>query len=211
MWLKRIFDIVCSLLGLILLAPFFIIISILIKIITPGPIFFRQIRVGRYGREFSIHKFRTMVVNAESIGPKITIGNDGRITRIGRFLRKAKLDELPQLIDVLQGNMSLVGPRPEVPEYVKIYPKEIKDIVLSVRPGITDWTSIRLIDENLVLSKADDPKLAYINEVLPEKLADAVNYVKTRTFLTDLTIILATIYKLIASIHTSVAAWRSKS
>lgn len=193
---KRIFDIVCSLLGLILLAPFFILIAILVKITTPGPIFFRQIRVGRYGREFSIHKFRTMIVNAQSLGPQITIGHDARITYIGQFLRKTKLDELPQLIDVLQGNMSLVGPRPEVPEYVSTYSREIKEIVLSVRPGITDWASIKMIDENLELAKTNNPKEAYINVVLPEKLAYAVRYVKTRNFLTDLIIILTTIRKI---------------
>jgi len=194
---KRVFDVVCSLLGLIILAPFFIIIAILIKATTPGPIFFRQIRVGRYAHEFQIHKFRTMIEGAESIGPQITIGNDVRITRIGKFLRKTKLDELPQLIDVLQGNMSLVGPRPEVPEYVKTYPKEIKDIVLSVRPGITDWASIKMIDENLILAKTNDPKQVYMDEVLPEKLAYAVKYVKTRSFLTDLIIILVTIGKIL--------------
>jgi len=199
---KRFFDIICSTFGLIILAPFFIIIAIIIKATTAGPIFFRQIRVGRYGREFSIHKFRTMVVNAENIGLHITVGNDVRITGIGKFLRKTKLDELPQLIDVLQGNMSLVGPRPEVPEYVKTYPREIRDIVLSVRPGITDWASIKMIDESLVLAKANDPKQAYIEQVLPAKLAYAVKYVKTRNFITDLVIIFTTIYKVIANIKT---------
>jgi lipopolysaccharide/colanic/teichoic acid biosynthesis glycosyltransferase len=179
-----------------MLVPVFIIISIVIKITTPGTIFFRQIRVGRYGSEFSIHKFRTMVVNAQNLGLLITVGDDARVTRVGKFLRKTKLDELPQLINVLLGDMSLVGPRPEVPEYVATYPKEIKDIVLSVRPGMTDWTSIRLIDENYVLSKANDPKVAYIDEVLPEKLADAVKYVKTRNFTTDLAIIFITIYRI---------------
>ncbi|HLX53972.1 MAG TPA: sugar transferase [Aquella sp.] len=194
---KRFFDIICSLLGLIILAPFFIIIAILTKSTTHGPIFFKQVRVGRYGREFSIHKFRTMIADAESIGPHITIGNDSRITPIGQFLRKTKLDELPQLIDVLQGNMSLVGPRPEVPEYVKIYPQEIKNIVLSVRPGITDWASIKMIDESLVLAKANDPKQLYIDKILPEKLAYAVKYVKTRSFLTDVIIIFITIGKVL--------------
>ncbi|MCC2645545.1 MAG: hypothetical protein K0R94_1323 [Burkholderiales bacterium] len=194
--LKRFFDIFCSLLGLILLSPLFIIIAFFIKVDTSGPIFFRQIRVGRYEREFSIHKFRTMVVNADMLGPKITIGNDARITNIGKILRKTKLDELPQLIDVLQGNMSLVGPRPEVPQYVSTYSREIKDIVFSVRPGITDWASIKMIDENIELAKANNPKEAYINIVLPEKLAYAVKYVKTRTFLTDFIIILTTIIKI---------------
>ncbi len=196
MFFKRCFDILCALVGLIILAPLFFIIAILIKLTTPGPIFFRQIRVGRYGCEFSIYKFRTMVVNAESLGLRITVGNDTRVTHVGKFLRKTKLDELPQLVNVLLGDMSLVGPRPEVPEYVDTYPKDIKNIVLSVRPGMTDWTSIRLIDENYVLSRANDPKQAYINEVLPQKLADAVKYVKARNFMTDIAIIFITIYRM---------------
>jgi lipopolysaccharide/colanic/teichoic acid biosynthesis glycosyltransferase len=197
MLLKRLFDIVCSLTGLIILAPFFIIIALLIKITSNGPVFFRQVRVGRFGHEFSIHKFRTMVINAEAIGPQITIGADGRVTKVGSYLRKYKLDELPQLIDVLLGYMSLVGPRPEVPKYVATYPNEIKEIILSVRPGITDWASIKMIDENLLLAKAENPKQAYIEVILPQKLAYAIKYVKTRSLLIDLQIILATLAKII--------------
>ena len=197
MLLKRLFDIICSLTGLIILAPFFIIIGLLIKITSNGPVFFRQIRVGRFGHEFSIHKFRTMVVNAEAIGPQITIGADDRVTKVGSYLRKYKLDELPQLIDVLLGDMSLVGPRPEVPKYVATYQNEIKEIILSVRPGITDWASIKMIDESLLLAKTDNPKQAYIEVILPQKLAYAIKYVKTRSFLIDLQIILATFAKII--------------
>lgn len=193
---KRLFDIIFSVLWLIILTPAFILIGILIKTTSSGPIFFRQIRIGRYGHEFSIHKFRTMVINAESTGPQITIGHDSRITKIGKILRKTKLDELPQLIDVVKGNMSIVGPRPEVPQYVATYQQEIRDIILSVRPGITDWASIKMIDENQVLAKSHDPQQFYANKILPQKLAYAVKYVRTRSFLTDLIIIFATIGKI---------------
>ncbi len=168
----------------------------MIKITSPGPIFFRQLRVGQFEIPFRIHKFRTMIVDAEAKGLKITVGQDPRVTKIGRFLRKTKLDELPQLIDVLVGNMSLVGPRPEVPEYVKYYPLEVRGIVFRVKPGITDWASIKMIDENLILAKAEDPQKAYIDRLLPEKLAYAVKYVKTRTLLGDIGIIGLTVIKI---------------
>jgi len=194
---KRLFDIFCALLGLILLSPVLLVIILLIKISSDGPIFFRQTRVGRYQQLFQIHKFRTMVVNAEAKGLKITVGNDPRITSIGHFLRKTKLDELPQLIDVLCGDMSLVGPRPEVPEYVKSYPNEVKQIVFSVRPGITDWASIKMIDENEILAKADNPQQAYVEQILPEKLGYAVQYVKTRSLKLDIYLICLTLSKII--------------
>ncbi len=197
MLVKRFFDIVFSMLGLIILSPFFIIIAILIKSTSRGEVFFRQTRVGIHGKYFRIHKFRTMVVNAESLGLKITVGDDVRITSIGKFLRKYKLDELPQLIDVVLGTMSLVGPRPEVPEYVELYPEEVKKIVLSVRPGITDWSSIIMIDESEQLAKNSDPKTSYINDIMPKKLAYAVKYVKNRSFFQDCLIILATIKNII--------------
>ena len=193
MLVKRIFDILCSLIGLLMLSPCFIIIAILIKSTSRGEVFFRQVRVGIYGKYFRIHKFRTMVTNAESLGLKITVGDDVRITYIGKILRKYKLDELPQLIDVVLGTMSFVGPRPEVPEYVELYPEEVKKIVLSVRPGITDWASIIMIEESSLLSKNIDPKTSYINDIMPKKLAYAVKYVKTRSFFQDCLIILATI------------------
>lgn len=197
MLIKRIFDICCAVLGLIILAPLFLFIAILIKITSPGPVFFRQIRVGRFNQPFAIFKFRTMIVNAELIGPKITIGEDQRITKVGKILRKTKFDELPQLIDVVRGKMSIVGPRPEVPEYVKLYQPSIKRLVLSVRPGITDWASILMIDESKILAKYPDPKAAYINYIMPEKLSYAVKYVKTRTFGQDCKIILATLIKIL--------------
>lgn len=193
MILKRWFDLLASGLGLIALFPLLILIVLLIKLDSKGPIFFRQERVGRCGKVFRIHKFRTMVIDAERKGLQITVGADARITRVGGALRKYKLDELPQLIDVLLGDMSLVGPRPEVPLYVAFYPEETKDVVLSVRPGITDWASIEYKDENRILGLAEDPHRAYIEQVLPVKLGYYVDYVGHRTFLGDLKIIFATL------------------
>lgn len=196
MGIKRSFDIICALCGLIILSPVLLLIIVLIKLTSTGPVFFRQTRVGQYEKLFQIHKFRTMIVNAEASGLKITVGRDPRITSIGHFLRKTKLDELPQLIDVLMGTMSLVGPRPEVPEYVQYYTNEVKAIVLSVRPGITDWASIKMIDENDILARASDPQQAYIQQILPEKLAYAVRYVQTRSLKLDVYLILLTISKI---------------
>lgn len=196
MGIKRVFDIICALCGLIILSPVLLLIIVLIKLTSTGPVFFRQTRVGQYEKLFQIHKFRTMIVNAEASGLKITVGRDLRITSIGHFLRKTKLDELPQLIDVLMGTMSLVGPRPEVPEYVQYYTNEIKAIVLNVRPGITDWASIKMIDENDILARASDPQQAYIQQILPEKLAYAVRYVQTRSLKLDVYLILLTISKI---------------
>ncbi len=196
MGIKRVFDIICALCGLIVLSPVLFLIIVLIKLTSAGPVFFRQTRVGQYEKLFQIHKFRTMIVNAEASGLKITVGRDSRITPIGHFLRKTKLDELPQLIDVLMGTMSLVGPRPEVPEYVQYYTNDVKAIVLSVRPGITDWASIKMIDENDILAGASDPQQAYIQQILPEKLAYAVRYVQTRSLKLDVYLILLTISKI---------------
>ena len=194
---KRLFDLMMSSLGLIILLPIFIIIAFLIRVTSNGSIFFRQVRVGRYGNEFRIHKFRTMVMNADQIGEQITVGQDTRITKIGYVLRKSKFDELPQLIDVFCGSMSLVGPRPEVPEYVKLYPNDIRECIFSVRPGITDYASIIMIDENDILAKSDNPKQCYINEIMPQKLNYAIQYVQTRSFFGDLKIIFLTFGKII--------------
>lgn len=194
--MKRSFDFILASIGLVLLSPIFVIIALFIKLTSPGPVFFRQERVGLRGKVFKIHKFRTMITNAEKVGPKITIGEDNRITKFGRIMRKTKLDELPQLIDVFIGNMSLVGPRPEVLEYVAIYPIAIKEKVLSVRPGMTDFASIIMIDENQILAKSMTPKDLYVNEILPKKLNLAVKYVETRSFIQDLKIIFITIVKL---------------
>jgi len=190
---KRIFDWVASTVGLLILAPLFCVLAIWIKLDSFGPIFFRQERVGYQGKIFRIHKFRTMVVEAERLGLQITIGSDSRVTRVGQWMRKYKLDELPQLIDVWMGDMSLVGPRPEVPRYVAFYPPEIRDLIQTVRPGITDKASIEFKDENEILGKSSNPHQAYINDVLPIKLNYYADYVKNRSFFGDLILILKTL------------------
>ena len=194
--IKRIFDIVCSGLGLIILSPFLLFIAIRIKMDSDGPVFFKQIRVGEKGREFKILKFRTMVVDAEKLGRQITVGNDSRITKIGAFLRKYKIDELPQLINVFKGDMSLVGPRPEVPRYVNMYTEEQRR-VLDVKPGITDLASIRYRDENELLGKAENPDEFYINTIMPDKLALNMEYINKSNVFLDIYIILQTILKCI--------------
>jgi lipopolysaccharide/colanic/teichoic acid biosynthesis glycosyltransferase len=190
---KRLFDLCASGTGLLMLLPLFLIISVAIKLDSRGPVFFRQERVGWYGKPFRIHKFRTMVVEAEMHGMQITVGADPRVTRVGAFLRRNKLDELPQLIDVLLGTMSLVGPRPEVPRYVACYPDEVRDLVLSVRPGITDRASIEFKNENEILGNAEDPQKAYIEQVLPIKLNYYLDYAKNRSLVGDIRIIFSTL------------------
>src|SRR6185369_15412287 len=165
MIVKRYFDLFFSLLGVLLLAPLFLLIGLWIKVDSHGPVFFRQERVGRFGKSFRIFKFRTMCLHAEAKGRQITVGEDPRITRSGRFLRHFKLDELPQLLNVVLGEMSLVGPRPEVPRYVALYPANVREQVLSVLPGITDYASIEYKDENAILGRSADPDKAYIEEV----------------------------------------------
>lgn len=193
---KRIFDFLCSTLGLIVLSPILIVITIRIKTDSDGPVFFKQIRVGEKNKEFEILKFRTMVVDAEKLGRQITVGNDSRITKIGAFLRKYKLDELPQLINVFKGDMSLVGPRPEVPRYVNLYSEEQKK-VLDVKPGITDLASIRYRDENDLLGEAENPDEFYINTIMPDKLALNLEYINKNNIFMDIYIILKTIIKCI--------------
>ncbi|MDH4189223.1 MAG: sugar transferase [Betaproteobacteria bacterium] len=190
---KRLFDIACSLAGLIVLLPLFLLVGAMIKMDSSGPVFFRQVRVGQQGRLFRIHKFRTMIADADAKGPTLTVGADPRVTRIGTYLRKYKLDELPQIIDVLSGTMSLVGPRPEVPRYVAHYGDENRRIVLSVKPGITDEASIRFRDEQALLREAENPEEYYVTHVLPIKLRYYRDYVATRTFLGDLRTILRTL------------------
>lgn len=194
--LKRVFDLVSCIVGLVLLAPLFMVVAIWIKLDSSGPIFFRQERVGRNGEVFRIHKFRTMRSDSENKG-RLTVGKDSRITTSGHFLRKSKVDELPQLIDVLLGKMSLVGPRPEVQEFIDEYPSDVRDIVLSVRPGITDEASIEMVDENEILGKYSDPRKAYIDEVLPIKQKYYVDYVENKSFFGDINIIFKTITKII--------------
>ena len=190
--IKRLLDIVASFIGLFLLSPVLLIIALLIKRDSPGPVFFRQERIGQYGKSFHIHKFRTMTVAQPSTAMQITVGQDARITRIGAFLRHYKIDELPQLIDVLQGSMSLVGPRPEVPKYVALYPEAVKSIVLSVRPGITDLASIEYRSESELLGKSSNPEQTYIEEVMPAKLAYCVQYVEQQSLWLDIQIIART-------------------
>jgi lipopolysaccharide/colanic/teichoic acid biosynthesis glycosyltransferase len=188
---KRLFDIVLSMTGLVLLSPLLLAIAAWIKFDSHGPVFFRQERIGRYGVPFRIHKFRTMVHGKQ--GALITVGADRRITRAGAFLRHAKLDELPQLIDVLQGTMSLVGPRPEVPRYVALYPNTLRDKVLSVRPGITDVASLEYRDEGERLAQAADPEHEYVHVVMPAKLQLAAHYVDHASLAFDLRLILRTL------------------
>lgn len=194
---KRIFDWLASTFGLLVLAPLLLLVAVWIKLDSSGPVFFRQERVGRRGGVFRIHKFRTMVTDAERLGLQLTVGTDVRVTRVGQWLRKYKLDELPQLLDVWLGNMSLVGPRPEVPRYVACYPSDVRDVVLSVRPGITDRASIEFKDENEILGKAADPHYAYINNVLPIKLRYYVDYVNSQSLSEDICIIFDTFRALI--------------
>lgn len=189
---KRLFDIVAAGAGLVLLAPLLLGLALWIRLDSPGPALFRQVRVGRHGVPFEIYKFRTMHRRSEE-GGQLTVGQDARITRAGRFLRRSKLDELPQLINVLQGTMSLVGPRPEVPRYVDRYPPEARRTVLSVAPGITDWAAILYKDENAILGRAADPERAYLETILPVKLAYYQRYVHERSFWLDLRIIFRTL------------------
>lgn len=191
---KRIFDLTASTLGLLLLAPVLLVLAVWIKLDSAGPVFFRQVRVGQFGKTFRIHKFRTMVSDAEKKGLQITVGADARVTRVGHWLRKYKLDELPQLLDVWLGSMSLVGPRPEVPRYVECYPEDVRKIVLSVKPGITDQASIEFKSENEILGRAVDANKAYVEEVLPIKLAYYQDYVAHRNFWSDMGLIFKTIW-----------------
>lgn len=194
---KRLFDLLFTIPGFLLLAPFMLIIAIWIRLDSKGPVFFRQERVGQSGKPFRILKFRTMCIDAEAKGRQITVGNDPRITKSGTFLRKYKLDELPQLLNVIKGEMSLVGPRPEVPRYVAMYPEDTRQIVLSVPPGITDFASIEYKDENDILGSAVDPDKAYIEEILPAKLGYYLRYVQTRSLKLDFMLIVKTIRKII--------------
>lgn len=189
---KRLFDFLASALALVLLSPLFALIAVWIKADSPGPVFFRQTRIGRAGKPFRIYKFRTMYARAQNAGPALTIGADPRITRAGGLLRRLKLDELPQFINVLLGQMSIVGPRPEVPRYVEMYPPETRAIVLSVRPGITDPASIEYRTESAILGRSSDPEQRYIQEIMPAKLRLAVEYVQHASFWRDLAIVWAT-------------------
>ena len=194
--LKRGFDVIGSLTALLLLFPFFFFAAVMIKIRDGGPVFYRGERTGLEGVTFRIYKFRTMVVDAEKLGGASTAGDDARITPVGRFLRKYKLDELPQLINVLKGEMSIVGPRPEVKRYTDMFSEEERAI-LTVRPGITDWASIWNADEGAVLAGAADPEKAYLELIRPTKLKLQLKYVRERSFWVDLKIIFLTLLAVI--------------
>lgn len=187
---KRIFDIVASGIGLLLLLPLLLVVAVWIKLDSRGPALFRQTRIGRFGVPFTIHKFRTMRVEP---GLAITVGADPRITRVGRLLRASKLDELPQLWDVLRGAMSLVGPRPELPRYVEFYPAEMRERVLSVRPGVTDPASLAFSHEAELLAAAADPEREYREVILPAKLRLSADYAASASLATDVGLILRTL------------------
>ena len=186
---KRLFDIACAATALALLAPLLLALALWVRLDSPGPVLFRQQRVGRDSRPFAILKFRTMQVNAEAAGLQITVGQDPRITRAGSWLRRSKLDELPQLLNVLRGDMSMVGPRPEVPRYVALYPADVRAEVLSVRPGITDLASVQYRSESTLLAQSSNPEQTYVDTILPAKLALCRQYVRERSFWLDLRII----------------------
>jgi lipopolysaccharide/colanic/teichoic acid biosynthesis glycosyltransferase len=187
---KRLFDVALSALALLLLALPMLAIAAWIRLDSPGPVFFRQQRVGRHGVPFAIHKFRTMRAGAQ--GLPLTVGADARITRAGRWLRRTRLDELPQLLDVLAGHMSLVGPRPEVPRYVALYPPALRDRALAVRPGITDPASLEHLDEAALLAAAADPEREYVERIPPRKVAQAAAYAERATLASDVAVLART-------------------
>jgi lipopolysaccharide/colanic/teichoic acid biosynthesis glycosyltransferase len=194
---KRLFDVLAAGAGLLVLAPLLLAVALWVKLDSKGPVLFRQVRIGRHGVPFDIYKFRTMAdrpdAGSRGAGPQLTVGQDPRVTRAGRFLRHYKLDELPQLLNVLEGTMSLVGPRPEVPRYVECYPPAARSTVLSVRPGITDLAAILYKDESTILGQARDPEQAYVETILPVKLEYYQRYVRERSFWLDLRIIFRTL------------------
>jgi lipopolysaccharide/colanic/teichoic acid biosynthesis glycosyltransferase len=195
--LKRLFDIIFSLIVLLTLLPIFIVVAVLIIVDSKGGIFFKQIRVGKNNVDFSLFKFRTMTVGSDKKG-QITIGNkDSRITKVGSILRKYKLDEFPQLINILNGEMSIVGPRPEVRKYVELYTKEQLN-VLSVKPGLTDYASLEYINESEILGNSEDPNQTYIDEIMPLKLKLNLKYISKISFITDLSLIFKTIIRILA-------------
>lgn len=191
-YLKRIFDFIASLIGIILLIPIIIPIIIWIKFSSKGPLFFVQKRVGKNFKEFNLYKFRSMVVDAQNLGPSITSGDDPRITKVGKIIRRTKIDELPQLINVLKGDMSIVGPRPEVIKFVNEKKEDYK-IVLSVLPGITDNAAIEYRDEETIMEQYKDKEKAYINLVLPEKIKLYIYYINNISFFNDIKLILKTL------------------
>src|SRR5215472_9791847 len=197
MALKRVLDIIGSVLGLLILLPVMAVVAIIIKLDSPGPVFFRQERLGQGARTFRILKFRSMVVNAARSGTALTVRADKRITRVGAFLRRSKLDELPQLINVLAGDMSIVGPRPEVAEFMKFYTPAQRAIILAMRPGLTDYAAILFRDESSVLDQSRDPVEVYRREIMPAKFVCYQRYSRDMSIVNDLIIVVATILMLV--------------
>lgn len=191
--MKRLFDIVCSFFGLVFLSWLFVFVALWVGLSSRGGVFYRQRRVGRCNRDFTIYKFRSMRVNSDRQGLLTIGGRDGRITKAGVFIRKYKLDELPQLFNVLRGDMSFVGPRPEVRKYVELYTEEQKKL-LTVRPGITSLSSIKYRNENEILSRSDNPEQYYIDVIMQDKLAIELDYLEQRSLLTDIKVIFQTIF-----------------
>ena len=191
--MKRLFDIVCSFFGLVFISWLFVFVALWVGLSSRGGVFYRQRRVGRCNRDFTIYKFRSMRVNSDRQGLLTIGGRDGRITKAGVFIRKYKLDELPQLFNVLRGDMSFVGPRPEVRKYVELYTEEQKK-VLTVRPGITSLSSIKYRNENEILSRSDNPEQYYIDVIMQDKLAIELDYLEQRSLLTDIKVIFQTIF-----------------
>jgi lipopolysaccharide/colanic/teichoic acid biosynthesis glycosyltransferase len=192
----RFLDLLFSFTGLFILSPFFLLIALVIKLSSSGPVLYKQLRVGLNGLDFNVFKFRTMRINSDKLGLITVGGHDPRVTSVGYFLRKYKLDELPQLINVLIGDMSLVGPRPEVKKYVDLYTLEQKK-VLSIRPGITDWASINYRDENIILGESSDPEKDYIEKVMPDKLNCNLIYIQNYGVLEYLKIIFLTLWHIV--------------
>lgn len=189
---KRLFDLIGAVVGLVILSPILAVLAIWIKLDSEGPVFYRGVRVGRWGKPIRVYKFRTMVVNADKIGGPSTADDDPRLTKVGNRIRRYKLDELPQLINVLKGDMSFVGPRPEVQHYANMFTEEEKAI-LSVRPGITDWATLWNSDEGAILAGSADPEKTYMEKIRPEKIRLQLEYVRKRTFWTDIKIIVETL------------------
>jgi lipopolysaccharide/colanic/teichoic acid biosynthesis glycosyltransferase len=192
--IKRFCDFLAAFVALVGLSPLLLLIAIVVKLDSTGPILFRQLRVGWHQQPFYIHKFRTMRVKQDTTASEITVSDDPRITRVGHFLRRYKLDELAQLIDILVGDMSFVGPRPETPHYVAFYSSKDRKIIFSVRPGLTDWASIIYRDEASLMTSGNNPELVYTNEILPKKILLYRSYVEKQSFFGDLRILMCTFY-----------------
>ena len=199
MMTKRLFDIVCSATGLVVLSPVLVIIAVLIKLTSRGPLFYRGERIGRHEEPFRVWKFRTMVAEGEKAGPLATAEDDPRITKVGAVLRRLKLDELPQMINVLVGEMSLVGPRPEAALYFEHYTPEEKKTILSVKPGITDYGSLHFHDEGKLLEGSDDPVQTYLDKIKDKKVKLQMDYIREQSLWVDLKVIVATVFTIVTT------------